>query len=145
MPPSDRFKPIQQIATHKERKAAAALGESLKRREAAEQRLAELRHYLDDYLARFAQAAERGLPSSQVVEYQVFISKLETAIAEQEKIVARSRAACDDHKAQWRGRYTKSKAMENAVDRMQARELRESERKAQLESDDRAQHRRGED
>ena len=53
MAPSDRFKPIQKIALHKERKAAAALGESLKTREAAVQRLDELRHTAE-YQERFA-------------------------------------------------------------------------------------------
>ena len=47
MPPSDRFKPIQKVVSQKERKAAVALGESLKQREAAKQRLDELRQYLE--------------------------------------------------------------------------------------------------
>ncbi|MCP5439400.1 MAG: flagellar export protein FliJ [Chromatiaceae bacterium] len=89
-PPSDRFKPIQKIALHKERKAAAALGESLKTREAAVQRLDELRQYLAEYQERFARAARNGLSSSQILEYQVFISKLETAIEQQEGNVART-------------------------------------------------------
>ena len=139
MPPSDRFKPIQKIASHRERKAAAALGESLKQREAAQLRLAELRAYLDEYLERFSRAAQNGLSSNQVVEYQVFISKLESAIAEQEKIVMQSQANCDSSKATWRGRYTKSRAMDSAVDRVQAREAKDAERKEQSESDERSQ------
>lgn len=142
MSPSERFKPIQKIASHKERKAAAALGESLKQREAAKLRLDELRQYLAEYHERFARAAGNGLSSSQILEYQVFIGKLESAIAEQEKIVSQSQALCDDSKAQWRGRYTKSKAMENAVDRMQQTERKDEDRKEQAENDDRAPRKR---
>lgn len=142
MAPSDRFKPIQKIALHKERKAAAALGESLKQREAAEQRLVELQQYLDEYLERFGRAAQNGLSSHQILEYQVFISKLEQAIAEQQKIVTLSKQGCESSKADWRGRYTKSKAMDNAVDRMQQRERNDEVRKEQSESDDRSQRRR---
>jgi flagellar FliJ protein len=142
MAPSDRFKPIQKIALHKERKAAAALGESLKQREEAQQRLAELQQYLDEYLERFGRAAQNGLSSHQILEYQVFISKLETAIAEQKKVVTLSEQGCDSSKADWRGRYSKSKAMDNAVGRMQERERNEDERKEQSETDDRSQRRR---
>lgn len=142
MPPSDRFKPIQRIASHQERKAAAALGESLKQREAAQQRLDELRQYLAEYLERFASAAGNGISSSQILEYQVFISKLETAIAQQEEVVARSQQDCDSSKADWRGRYTRSKAMENAVDRMLVEERKGVDRKEQSETDDRGPRRR---
>lgn len=142
MSPSERFKPIQKIASHRERKAAAALGESLKQREAAMQRLDELRQYLAEYLERFARAVQNGLSSTQMLEYQVFINKLETAVAHQEKIVAQSQRNCDDSKADWRGRYTKSKAMENAIDRMHKAELKDQERREQSDSDERAQRKR---
>lgn len=142
MPPSDRFKPIQKLASHKERKAAVQLGESLKQREAAKQRLDELRAYLDEYLERFASAARNGLASSQILEYQVFIGKLEVAITQQERIVSKSEQDCDTSKAQWRGRYTKSKAMENVVDRMQEDERRDADRREQSESDDKSQRKR---
>ncbi len=141
-PPSERFKPIQKIVSQRERKAAAALGESLKQREAAKQRLAELRQYLDEYLERFSNAARSGLSSGQVLEYQVFISKLETAIAQQEEIVAQSQVHCDTKKTDWRGRYTKSKAMDNAVDRMRLEERKSSDKKEQNEADERAQRKR---
>lgn len=141
-PPSDRFKPIQKIALHKERKAAAALGESLKTREAAMQRLDELRQYLAEYQERFATAAKNGLSSSQILEYQVFISKLETAIAQQEGSVARTQKNCDSSKADWRGRYTKSKAMDNAVGRMIDEERKSDDRKEQSDSDEHGQRKR---
>ena len=141
-PPSDRFKPIQKIALHKERKAAAALGESLKTREAAVQRLDELRQYLAEYQERFARAARNGLSSSQILEYQVFISKLEAAIGQQEGNVARTQKNCDSSKAHWRGRYTKSKAMDNAVGRMVDEERRSDDKKEQSDNDERGQRKR---
>ena len=141
-PPSRRFKPIQRLASHKERKAAAALGESIKQREAACRRLDELREYHAEYLERFASAARAGVSSRHILEYQVFINKLETAIAQQEEIVSRSRQDCDSSKAQWRGRYTKSKAMDNVLDRMRKAERQARERQEQSESDEHAQRRR---
>jgi len=142
VPPSERFKPIQKIVSHKERKAAAALGESLKHREAAKQRLEELRQYRAEYLERFSNATHAGVSSRQILEYQVFISKLETAIAQQEEIVSRSQRDCDSSKAQWRGRYTKTKVMDSVVDRMHEAERKDLNRKEQAEADDRAQRKR---
>ena len=141
-PPSRRFKPIQKLASHKERKAAAALGESLKQREAAQQRLDELREYRSEYLERFASATRAGVSSRQILEYQVFINKLETAIGQQEEIVSRSQQDCDSSKAQWRGRYSKSKAMEHVIERMRQAERKDQQRKEQSESDERAQRKR---
>jgi len=142
VPPSKRFKPIQKIANHKERKAAAALGESLKQREAATQRLDELRRYRAEYLERFAGATRGGLSGNQILEYQVFISKLETAIAQQEDTVDRLQHDCDNSKAVWRGRYTRSKAVENVVGRMKKTEHKDRNRREQAEMDDRAQRKR---
>ena len=72
----------------------------------------------------------------------MFIGKLEDAIAQQTEIVNRSLADRDSSKADWRGRYTKSKAMENAVERLQREEEKAAGRKEQAESDDRSQYRR---
>ena len=142
MAPSDRFKPIHKIASQKERKAAADLGESIKQRDAAAQRLNELRTYLDEYLERFARATRNGLSRNQIMEYQVFIAKLETAIDHQEEVVARSQQDFDSSKARWRGRYTKSKAMENAIERMREAEQKDRDRKEQADADDRAQRKK---
>jgi flagellar FliJ protein len=142
MAPSDRFKPIHQLASHKERKAAAELGESIKQRDHAQQRLVELEQYHKEYLERFAHAARNGLTSSQAVEYQVFIAKLDDAITEQRRIVQRVEQDCLQTRQQWQGRYTKAKAMETAIDRMRLAERRRDDRREQAESDDLSQRKR---
>jgi flagellar FliJ protein len=138
MPPSDRFKPIQKINSQRERKAATALGESLRHRDAARQRLDELREYLAEYLERYSLAARSGISSPQLREYQVFISKIEHAIGQQEQVVAQSEQDCNASKQQWRGRYSKAKAMDNAVDRLKQAERKSSDRAEQAEVDDRS-------
>lgn len=137
MAPSDRFKPIQKIAENKERKAAAALGESLKKKEAAEKQLQDLKQYHADYLERFSAATRNGINGARLHEFQAFISKLELAISEQEKAVVLATQSCTRSKQQWTGTYTKKRAMGNAVDRMKAAELHERERNEQKLVDDR--------
>lgn len=142
MSPSDRFKPVQKIANNKERKAAAALGESLKEQKTAEQKLLALQGYHAEYLEKLRDSSKRGLSAAQLREYQAFLNKLETAISEQQHKVESSRQDTQSSRAQWQNRYTKSKAMEKAVDRMRADEEKEEGRKEQKLSDEHAQRKR---
>lgn len=142
MTKSQRFEPIRKLADRKEKDAASVLGKTLRERQGAQQRLNELQNYLAEYLERYAQASQSGLGGAQIQEYQAFIAKLEQAIAEQEKVLAGAQQVCDRSKHQWRGEYTRSKAMETVLERMQADERRERERREQAASDERNQRRR---
>jgi flagellar FliJ protein len=136
---SERFKPVQRIADTRERKAAAALGDSLKARHEAEQRLADLRNYHGEYLERLRLANLQGMNLAQVREYQVFLDKLEQAIAEQERIVQCAAASCDSAQAEWRDKYTRTRVMNKVVERMQTEERLQADKREQAQQDDRPQ------
>jgi len=142
MTKSDRLKPIQKIADKKERKAATAFGKTLKARNEVKKRLEDLQVYHKEYLDRFAVASQKGINVVQIQEYQSFIAKLELAIEEQKRALENSQHTCDDSKHEWQGTYSKSKAMETAVDRLQASEKKDKERIEQSISDDRSQRKR---
>jgi flagellar FliJ protein len=141
-PPSKRFEPIQRIAKDRERKAASVLGEALKVRQAAEQRLAELRSYHAEYLERFRSATAAGSSAAQIRGYQRFLDQLEGAIREQERIAGQARQKCERSKEQWRDRYSRSKAMDGVVERLRDGERKEADKKEQSELDERNQRRR---
>ena len=98
---SDRFKPVIKVAANREATAARKFGESQKLQHEEENKLANLRQYHAEYMARFQQSASSGMNANQLREYQAFLSKLETAINEQEDVVRRSRDNCTQHKQQW--------------------------------------------
>lgn len=139
---SERFKPVQRVAANKERKAATALGESLKQQQAAEQRLLELRQYRDEYLERLRNATGSGVNVTQLREYQAFLDKLENAIREQELAVERARAAVGNSKQTWQARYTKTRAMDSAVSRLRESERKAEDKKEQNATDEQVQRRR---
>ncbi len=141
-PPSKRFKPIQRIASNKEHKAAAALGDSLRLREEAEHRLEDLRRYHAEYLERYRAMVAGGATAATFRGYQSFLDKLELAIREQQEAVARAEAACERSKVEWRDRHAHSKAMDNAVGRMQQREREDADKREQKDQDERNQRRR---
>ena len=142
MSKSKRFEPIRKIAEKKERDAAAHFGRSLRDREDAQRRLQELERYLAEYLQRFTEATRQGMGAERIRDYQVFIDKLEVAIAEQQRVLEEMQSRCDDSKAHWHGRFTKARAVDNAVERMRTDETRLNERKEQNASDERSQRRR---
>jgi flagellar export protein FliJ len=122
-PPSKRFQPIQRIALDKERKAAAALGDALKRKQTEEQRLAELRAYQAEYLERYRQCTQQGASAARLREYQLFLDNLAGVICEQERYLSDARENCSQNQDRWRERYVQSKVMDSVIDR-----LKESER-----------------
>jgi flagellar FliJ protein len=136
---SERFKPVQRIADSRERKAAAALGDSLKARHDAEQRLADLRTYHGEYLERLRLANQQGMNVAQVREYQAFLDKLEYAITEQERIVRLAADACVEAQAEWRDKYTRTRVMNKVVERMQVEERQQADKREQAQQDDRPQ------
>ena len=137
MMPSERFKPVQRVVDSRERKAATALGDTLKTRQQAEQRLADLRNYHAEYLDQYRAANQSGMSISRIREYQLFLDKLEQAIAEQERTVQRAAAACAAAQTVWRDKYTRTQVMTNVVDRMKADEQSEADRREQALADDR--------
>jgi len=74
-------------------------------------------------------------------DYQHFIDKLERAIAEQERILERHRAQCEQAKRVWSDRYTDKRAIGNVMERKQEEEQRQQSRKEQRQQDDRGPRR----
>lgn len=141
-PPSKRFEPIQRVASDRERKAATALGESLKVRQEAEHRLGELRAYYAEYLERYRNATLKGLSAAQMRDYQIFIDKLEQAISQQEQVAVAAQQQCDTSKNQWRDKYTRTQVMNNVVDKLRTTERQATDKREQSDQDERNQRRR---
>lgn len=140
-PPSKRFQPIQRIALDKERKAAVALGDALKRKQTEEQRLAELRAYHAEYLERYRQFTQQGASAAHLRAYQLFLDNLEGAICEQERYLSNARENCSQNQDQWRERYAHSKVMDNVIDRLKESERQLGEKQEQKMLDEHNQRR----
>ena len=139
---SDRLKPIQQVAQVRERDAARAYGESQRRLQDEEGRLAELEAYRNEYLARFRTLQQQGITVAQLLEYQAFLGKLEAALRHQQEIVALRRGDAERRMAAWTDRRTHTRAMDRAVEHLVEAEQEAGERRDQKALDDRNQRRR---
>lgn len=136
---SDRFKPVLKVAANREASAARKFGQSRRQQLQEEQKLSELRDYHAEYLHRFRESASIGISASQLLEYQAFLKKLETAITEQEEAVRRSRVNCQQHKQRWTEKHIRTQSMDAALERLRASEARERESLDQKLSDEVAQ------
>jgi flagellar FliJ protein len=134
--PSKRFKPVQRVAESREKRAAQEFGDSQRRQHAQEARLQELKNYHKEYLERFQSAAKNGISAPQLMEYRAFLSKLETAIREQEKVVMASQHECSRSKAQWQEKHMRTQVLGKVVERAENAEKRTQQGREQKEQDE---------
>ncbi|HHO59936.1 MAG TPA: flagellar export protein FliJ [Thiotrichales bacterium] len=138
MKTEQRLQPVAKIARSQERSAARVMGEMLRQAEEQQTQLELLISYRDEYFQNFSNAGQAGLSAVQLQDYQVFLHRLDTAIAQQRQQVEQSRQSCEQSKTYWRGSHNHSEMINKVVEnrRQQAQQLKDS--REQRELDDRS-------
>ncbi len=137
MSPSKRLKPVQQVAASKELKAARSMGQAKQNLAQQEAKLLQLKLYHQEYLERFQQASAQGISVTQLQEYRAFLAKLDSAIQEQEKIVADSATRHTTQRDNWKQKRTRTQALGKVVERYRKEERKTEDRNEQKENDER--------
>lgn len=143
MTKSDRLKPVIKIAENRERAAAKVLGEAQKVVQQRKKRLDELTSYRSDYCARFNGGQNAPRPVAIIANFRVFLTRLDDAIVQQQKLLEASLRDLEQKKQRWLTERTKTMALDKVSTRLQTQERQQSDRKEQKETDDRAQRRPG--
>lgn len=97
--------------------AAKKLGIALHAGEEAEQKLELLMQYRDDYAARCQSTLTAGISTTQLNNFQVFMQKLEHAIAGQQKVVADAKLRIVQARAAWQACEQKKMSFVTLADR----------------------------
>jgi len=118
--------------------AAQRLGRLARERDDVEQQLAALVAYRDEYHARFTDSARSGMPAGNVRNFQAFIDTLDTAIAQQQRLLEQAGARLDAAKPEWRRQKQKLGSYEVLQARGDAAEARQSARREQRDADEHA-------
>ena len=134
---SKRFASLKRLADWKEKGAAAQFGNRRRVRDDAHKRLQELHLYHQEYLQRYQGAVHQGGDIRRAHDYQLFLDKLECAIAEQQRIVEQQTRLCEQAKLQWNDRYIDSRSMQNLIERRLEEERRQQAKAEQRLLDDR--------
>ncbi len=88
-------------------KALAGAVYSLKE---AEERLATLERFYDDYLESYAASAKGGLTANELKNQQIFMQRLNAAIVQQRKVVASCTLQAENRRSEWQGSSMKLKS-----------------------------------
>lgn len=136
---SKRLKPVVRVAEGREQQAARALGAAQVRLGQAQQQLAELQHYRDDYWQRFQQAGATGMGAAQLEDYQQFLHKLAQAIEQQGQQIVQATQEVGAKRALWFASRGKVRMLDTVIARYQAVEEQQLARQEQQEQDERSQ------
>jgi len=118
--------------------AAQRLGRLTRERDEVKQQLDALVVYRDEYHARFTESARGGMPAGNVRNFQAFIDTLDTAIAQQQRLLEQANARLDAAKPEWRRHKQKLGSYEVLQARSDAVEARKTERREQRDADEHA-------
>ncbi|MDE2049523.1 MAG: flagellar export protein FliJ [Gammaproteobacteria bacterium] len=139
MKKTERIGMVRRVVDDIERRKAEALAACEKNVRAAQAKLDELEAYRGAYVRDFARRAESGMSGAGVREYQVFLSRLDEALRQQNQILAQARLQRGAELESWRNAARRASAVGNLASHWQAEERYVAEKIEQKESDERSQ------
>jgi len=120
-----------ELATNETDEAAKRLGLAVRACEDTEQKLAMLLQYREEYEARFKASLLSGVTAAGYRNFQLFLDKLDTAIAGQQRIVDDAKRRIVDERSQWQSCERKRMSYDTLATRMQKVEERKANKRDQ--------------
>ena len=118
-----RLAPVVEMAARDERDAARLLGQCQGQLAQAQAQLGDLERYRSDYQQQWIEQGQRGVSGQWLMNYQRFLSQLETAIEQQCKSISWYQDNLDKARAHWQKRHVRLEALRKLV----ARYVREAQ------------------
>ncbi|HGW3655857.1 TPA: flagellar export protein FliJ [Pseudomonas aeruginosa] len=140
-----RLAPVVDMASKAEQDAATQLGRCQQQLLAAQQKLAELERYRNDYQQQWISQGQKGVSGQWLMNYQCFLSQLETAVAQQANSVTWHREAVDKARLNWQERYARLEGLRKLVERYLEEARQAEDKREQKQLDELAQRTRRQD
>lgn len=118
--------------------AAKQLGRAVRAADDAAQKLAMLVQYRDDYAARLQHGAGSGLNANAFRNFQLFIGKLDDAIAGQQEVVRQAQHRIERERGIWQQSERKRLSYGTLSTRAQQAALRKENKRDQKQMDEHA-------
>ncbi|MWV12575.1 flagella biosynthesis chaperone FliJ [Pseudomonas sp. R-28-1W-6] len=112
-----RLAPVIEMAERAEREAARQLGHCQGLLGKAEAQLGELERYRGDYQQQWITEGRQGVSGQWLMNYQRFLSQLETAIGQQQQSVNWHRDNLGKARSLWQQRYARLEGLRKLVQR----------------------------
>lgn len=113
---ADRLAPVIEMAQKAERDAARMLGQGQMQLSQAEAKLGELEQYFSDYQQQWLRQGSQGVSGQWLMNYQRFLSQLESAIGQQQRSVAWHRDNLVKLRSQWQQRHARLEGLSKLVE-----------------------------
>jgi flagellar FliJ protein len=126
------------LATTATDEAAKRLGLAIRAGDEAQNKLNMLLQYREDYAARFQSTLSAGMSPADYRNFQLFMQKLDTAIAGQEQIVATTQRRITQEQAAWRENERKRISFDTLATRAEKEVLRKEDKRLQKAMDEHA-------
>ena len=127
-----------ELAVRETDEAARRLGHAVRACDEVEQKLALLLQYRDDYALRFKDSLAQGLSASGYRNFQLFIDKLDAAIASQQLVILDARRRVSQERTGWQASERKRMSYGTLASRAVKEEQRKESRRDQKAMDEHA-------
>ncbi|KJS73051.1 MAG: flagellar biogenesis protein [Pseudomonas sp. BICA1-14] len=114
-----RLAPVIEMAAKAEQEAARLLGQGQTQLNQAEAKLGELEQYFRDYQQQWMQQGSQGVSGQWLMNYQRFLSQLESAIGQQQRSVNWYRDNLKKLRQQWHQRHARVEGLSKLVESYQ--------------------------
>lgn len=114
-----RLLPVVQMAEETERNAAAKLAKTQQQLMHAQSQLQGLEQYRGDYQDQWQKQGQMGVSGEWLMNYQRFLSQLETAIEQQRNSIKWHQQNVDKARDLWQTAYTRLEGLRKLVQRYQ--------------------------
>ncbi len=138
---SERLGAILELTETREQQVARQLGETNRQLQTSQRGLENLKGFRTNYTARFQQTGDRGMDARQLLNYRIFLDKINMAVTQQELAVEKAQQDVVRRRAEWEDAHRRSLGLKTVVDKARAEESRIEARKLQAEMDERASRR----
>lgn len=112
-----RLTPVIEMAERAERDAVRLLAQGQQQLDQAEAKLGELQQYFSDYQQQWLTQGSQGVTGQWLMNYQRFLSQLESAIGQQQRSLEWHRANLLKLRQQWQQRRARLEGLSKLVER----------------------------
>lgn len=133
-----RLAPVIEMVEQTEQEAAGKLAKLQQQLLQAEQQLAGLEQYRNDYQQQWITRGQTGVTGEWLMNYQRFLSQLETAIEQQRNSVQWHQRNAEKAREQWQKAYTRLEGLKKLVQRYHDQARHIADRQEQKDMDEMA-------
>lgn len=138
MKKSQRIQTIIEIKAAQEKNSLEALGASQRKLLATQVQVESLKKYRREYHDKINQQGAGGISIVQLLEFRVFMDKLDKAIAGQENALRECETELMTKRKIWEGLHYKTQGLQKVCNSALSAELKQEDKLEQFEQDERA-------